>query len=314
MSVIIGGSMKKAIRIAAIVAIISYISIGCGDSGSKSKEQRGKPFTDAMKRKVTVPQAVKRIVSMAPNVTEMLFAIGLKDEIVGVTDFCDYPPAALEKPRIGGYYNPNIEAILSLNPDLVVATPDGYSKERVEKLDQAGISVFLVNPQKIDEVLETMLTLGKVTGREDAAKQVVQGLRARVQAVEKEVDSIPEEKRAKVFYEIGQDPLITAGPGNFVDNLIRAAGGVNIADDAASDWPQYSVEAVIMKEPDVIITAPHVPSQENTATQPSIWRKYETIPAVKNGRIYQVNPDLLLRAGPRIVDGLEELHRLFIGN
>ncbi len=251
---------------------------------------------------------------MAPNVTEMLFAIGLKDEIVGVTDFCDYPPAALERPRIGGYYNPNIEAILSLNPDLVVATPDGYSKERVEKLDQAGISVFLVNPQKVDEVLETMLTLGKVTDREDAAEQVVQDLRARVQAVEREVDSIPEEKRAKVFYEIGQDPLITAGPGNFVDNLIRAAGGINIADDAASDWPQYSVEAVIMKEPDVIITAPHVPSQESTITQPSIWSKYETIPAVRNGRIYQVDPDILLRAGPRIVDGLEELHRLFTGD
>jgi iron complex transport system substrate-binding protein len=303
--------MKKATEITAIIIIISYILLGCGNSGSKSPSQQGKVFTDAMKRKVTVPQTVKRIVSMAPNVTEMLFAIGLKDEIVGVTDFCDYPPAALEKPRIGGYYNPNIEAILSLNPDLVVATPDGYSRERVEKLDQAGISVFLVNPQKIDEVLETMLTLGKVTGREDAAKQVVQALHARVQAVAKEVESIPEDKRAKVFYEIGQDPLITAGPGNFVDNLIKAAGGVNIASDAASDWPQYSVEAVIMKEPDVIITAPHVPSQESTTVQPSIWRKYETIPAVKNGRIYQVKPDILLRAGPRIVDGLEELHKLF---
>jgi iron complex transport system substrate-binding protein len=303
--------MKKATEITAIIIIISYILLGCGNSGSKSPSQQGKVFTDAMKRKVTVPQTVKRIVSMAPNVTEMLFAIGLKDEIVGVTDFCDYPPAALEKPRIGGYYNPNIEAILSLNPDLVVATPDGYSKERVEKLDQAGISVFLVNPQKIDEVLETMLTLGKVTGREDAAKQVVQALHARVQAVAKEVESIPEDKRAKVFYELGQDPLITAGPGNFVDNLIKAAGGVNIASDAASDWPQYSVEAVIMKEPDVIITAPHVPSQESTTVQPSIWRKYETIPAVKNGRIYQVKPDILLRAGPRIVDGLEELHKLF---
>jgi iron complex transport system substrate-binding protein len=305
--------MKRATEITAILIIISYISFGCGNSGSKSAGQRGKSFTDAMKRKVTVQHPVKRIVSLAPNVTEMLFAIGLKDEIVGVTDFCNYPPAALEKPRIGGYYNPNMEAILSLAPDLVVATPDGYSRERVEKLDQAGTSVFLVNPQKIDEVLETMLTLGKVTGREDAAKQVVQDLRARVQAVEEQVESIPEEKRAKVFYEIGQDPLITAGPGNFVDNLIKAAGGINIAGDAASDWPQYSVEAVIMKEPGVIITAPHVSSGESTPTEPgmSIWRKYETIPAVKNGRIYQVNPDILLRAGPRIVDGLEELHRLF---
>jgi len=296
------------------VFVIAYLLSGCGGSDKKAARRDAEVFTDAMQRQVNVPRPVKRIVSMAPNVTEMLFAIGLDEEIVGVTDFCDFPDAARQKPKIGGYYNPSIETILSLAPDVIIATPDGYSKERIEKLDQAGISVFLVNPQKIDEVLETMLTLGKVTGKDDVAKQVVGNLRARVEAVREKVISIPVEKRPKVFYEIGHDPLITAGPGNFVDNLISAAGGINIASDAPTDWPRYSIEAVIMKAPDVIITAPHVASEGDAATEAnaSVWQKYKTIPAVQNGRIYPVNPDILLRSGPRIVDGLEKLYSLFI--
>jgi iron complex transport system substrate-binding protein len=304
--------MSKIIKMMAAF-MIAHILCVCGGPDKKATRQGAEVLTDAMQRQVTVSRPVKRIVSMAPSVTEMLFAIGLDEEIAGVTNFCDYPDAAREKPKIGGYYDPNIEAILSLAPDLIVATPDGYSKERIEKLDQAGISVFVVNPQKIDEVLETMLTLGEVIGKDDAAKQVVGDLRTRVEAVRKKVDSIPVENRPKVFYEIGHNPLITAGPGTFVDNLISAAGGINIASDAPTDWPRYSVEAVIMKEPDIIITAPHVPSGEDSAAEAdvSVWRKYKNIPAVQNSRIYPVDPNILLRSGPRIVDGLEELYNLF---
>jgi iron complex transport system substrate-binding protein len=250
---------------------------------------------------------------MAPSSTELLFAIGLDEEIVGVTTFCNYPDAAKGKAKIGGYFNPNVEAILSLEPDLIVATPDGYSKDRVEKLDSTGAPVFLVDPKNVDEILATMLTLGKVTGKEDTAKQVVGKLRARVEAVREKVKAVPQEKRPKVFYEIGHDPLITAGPGTFVDNLITDAGGINIASDAPTNWPRYSVEAVLTKEPDIIITAPHVSSSDETKmeTRLAAWRKYRTIPAVQNGRIYPVISDILLRPGPRIVDGLEELHRLF---
>ena len=170
--------MNRAIRAIAIFTAI-YILCGCGSSDKKADSQTTEIFTDAMQRQVTVSRPVKRIISMAPNVTEILFAIGLDEEIVGVTNFCNYPDAAQGKPKIGGYYDPNIEVILSLTPDLIVATPDGYSKERLQKLEQSGISVFVVNPEKIDEILETMLLLGKVTGKDDEAKQVVAGLRAR---------------------------------------------------------------------------------------------------------------------------------------
>ncbi len=298
--------MSKWIKIIAVF-MVAYILCSCGSSSKKTAKRGSEEFTDALQRQVAVPASVKRIVSVAPSVTEMLFAIGLDEEIVGVTDFCDYPDAAREKPRIGGYHIPNVEAILSLTPDLVIATPDGYSKDKVKKLESM-VPIFLVDPGEIDEILEAMLTLGKVTGKDDEAERVVEGLRMRVEAVRAEVALIPAEERPKVFYEIGRDPLITAGPGNFVDNLISAAGGINIAGDASSDWPRYSVEAVITKEPDVIITAPHISSGKDSS---DTWRKYKTVPAVQNGKIYAVNPDILLRPGPRIVDGLEKLHSLF---
>ena len=303
--------MKKLIKVTAIF-ILAHILFACGSSDKKERKD-SEVFTDAMQRQVTVPRPVKRIVSMAPSSTELLFAIGLDEEIVGVTTFCNYPDAAKGKAKIGGYFNPNVEAILSLEPDLIVATPDGYSKDRVEKLDSAGAPVFLVDPKDVDEILATMLTLGKVTGKENTAKQVVGKLRARVEAVREKVKAVPQEKRPKVFYEIGHDPLITAGPGTFVDNLITDAGGINIANDVTTNWPRYSVEAVLTKEPDIIITAPHVSSDDKTEieTRTDAWKKYRTIPAVQNGRIYPVISDILLRPGPRIVDGLETLHSLF---
>jgi iron complex transport system substrate-binding protein len=306
------GGIMNFIRKVILLVLLSIL-IGCGGSDKKTPLQKTESFTDAMQRQVTITKPIKRIVSMAPNVTEMLFAIGLSEEIVGVTTFCDYPDAAKTKTKIGGYYDPNIEVILSLDPDLIVATPDGYSQERIGKLEQSGIPIFLVNPQNIDQVLESMLTLGDVTGKEKSAKRTVTNLRFRVQLVRSGVSYVPMENRPKVFYEIGHDPLITVGPNTFVDNLITTAGGINVASDAPTDWPRYSIEAVITKEPDIIITAPHASSEGEADSQVDmeVWRKYRTIPAVKNNRIYPVNSDILLRSGPRIVDGLEKLHSLF---
>jgi len=301
--------MKDFIRITSILIVLSIIFIGCS---KRSSQQETSIFTDSMNRQVKIPRTVKRIVSMAPNVTEMLFAIGLDQEITGVTDYCDYPEAAHEKPRIGGYYNPNIEVILSLNPDLIVATPDGYSKERVMKLDQTGIPVFIVNPQSLEEILDSMMLLGKITGKDDISSKVVEGLRIRIKAVIDKTRLIPEQKKPKVFYEIDHDPLITAGPDNFVDSLISAAGGINIARDALSSWPRYSVEAVLIKNPDVIITAPyHNVSANSSKSLTETWKKYKTVSAVINNRVYALNPDIVLRSGPRVVDGLEELYRIF---
>lgn len=302
--------MKRLCIIFVLMLCLSFALYACG---KKLEKKETIPFTDFVGRQVNVPKTVQRIVSMAPNVTEMLFAIDLDNEIVGVTEFCNYPESAKSKTKIGGYYNPNIEVILSLKPDLIVATPDGYSKERIEKLDKSGIPIFIVNPKTIDDVLESMLVLGKITGKEEYSKQVVDGLRNRVKVIRDKVSKIPINKRPKIFYEIGQDPLVTVGPGNFVNDLIKTAGGINIAEDAPNSWPIYSVEAIITKNPDIILTAPPTmtSSDKNNLGR---WKKYRTISAVINNRIYAIDPDILLRSGPRIFDGLEKLYVLFHQN
>ncbi|MGQ9609449.1 MAG: ABC transporter substrate-binding protein [bacterium] len=299
----------KIIRIFVISLIIFYLLclLGCGKRVSNRNTIE---FTDDMQRQVKVPRSVKRIVSMAPNVTEMLFAIGLNEEIVGVTDYCNYPEIAKEKTKIGGYYNPNIEVILSLKPDIIIATPDGYSKERVAKLEQAGISIFLVNPRSLDDIFNSMIMLGNITGKKEIAEETVKKLKSRVKIITDKVKYI--KRKPKVFYELDHSPLITVGPNNFVDDLITKAGGINIANDAPSSWPQYSIESVIIKNPDIIITAPYSMGSGNSS-QPLIneWKKYRTISAVINNRIYAINPDIVLRAGPRAIDGLESLYEVF---
>jgi len=304
--------MKSLIRI-VIISVILFTLFACGKDKHKADNDKSRIFTDAMQRQVSIPQPPKRIVSTAPSNTEMLFAIGLDEEIAGVTNFCDYPESAKTKNKIGGYFNPNIEVILSLKPDLIIATPDGYIKERVEKLDTAGMSVFVVNPKSIEEILETMLMLGKVTGKEENAKKVVKELSTRVKSVREKSADIPMEMKPKVFYEIGHDPIITAGPGTFVDNIITEAGGINIASDANTDWPRYNVEAIITREPDIIITAPHTTSTDKGKLQTRLdaWRRFGTIPAVRNNRIYPLDPNILLRSGPRVIDGLEAMHVIF---
>ncbi|MGB9597491.1 MAG: ABC transporter substrate-binding protein [Candidatus Poribacteria bacterium] len=299
--------MKKLNIVFVLTICFSLILYACG---KKLEKKETIPYTDFVGRQVNIPKTVQRIVSMAPNVTEMLFAIGLDNEIVGVTEFCNYPESAKDKAKIGGYYNPNIEVILSLKPDLIVATPDGYSKERIEKLNKSGIPIFIVNPQKIDDVLDSMLVLGKITGKEEYSKQVVDSLKNRVKVIRDKVSKIPISKRPKVFYEIGQDPLVTVGPGNFVNDLIKTAGGINIAEDAPNSWPIYSVEAIITKNPDIILTAPPTMTSSDK-NEFERWNKYRTISAVINNRIYAVDPDILLRSGPRIFDGLEKLYSLF---
>ncbi|MDQ1328002.1 MAG: Cobalamin-binding protein [Candidatus Poribacteria bacterium] len=303
--------MRKLIIITVLIIATCLSFYGCS---KKTSSRNTVLITDPMGREVKVPKNVKRIVSMAPNVTEMLFAIGLDNEIVGVTDYCNYPESAKNKTKIGGYYNPNVEVILSLTPDLIIATPDGYSKERIDKLDQTGIPIFIVNPQNINDVMVSMALLGKVTGKEEFANQVVENMRSRIKIIKGKVSQIPEQKRPKVFYAIGEDPLVTVGPNNVVNDLLTIAGGINVALDAPNSWPVYNVEAVIMKNPDVILTAPSTMTSSDKNAQIAKWNKYRTVSAVINGKIYAVDPDIMLRSGPRVVDGLEKLYSLFYQN
>ncbi|MCD6507460.1 cobalamin-binding protein [Candidatus Poribacteria bacterium] len=302
--------MRRSTIVLIFVFLTLTLMFGCS-KGKMESNSAGmmKIFRDQLDRRVKVKFPPRRIVSMAPSVTEMLFAIGLGDKIVGVTDYCDYPPAALKKPKIGGYYNPNVETILSLNPDLVIATADGYNRGVVNKLTSLGVSCYVVNPQTIEGILNTMIELGRITGRAKEAQETVERLRRRVEAIRSKVREIPPDRRVKVFYCVGPTELWTAGSGTYIDDLIEEAGGINIAHGSKQRWFQFSGEELIKDNPDVIIVAGMISNDK--AVDLPLWSKYKEVKAVREGKIYPFDPDMLNRPGPRSVDVLEMMFKRF---
>ncbi|MFY9135933.1 MAG: cobalamin-binding protein [Bacillota bacterium] len=252
--------------------------------------------------RLVIKKAPARIVSLAPSNTEILFSIGLGDRLVGVTTACDYPQAAAKIDKIGDY-TINVEAVVAKRPDLVVAQSD-LQMPVVEKLRELGITVLAVAPKTMDEVFRSMEMIGAAAGEGVRARKVVSSLETRVSAVEKAVAGLPESKRPVAFVEIWNDPLMTAGAGTFIDDLITRAGGRNLAGDV-DGWPQISPELVVASKPDVIILTCF--NKAEVMARPA-WQK---IPAVVRGAVYELVPDLLVRPGPRLVDGLEALAAIF---
>ena len=290
---------KPAVSIALI--LVSII-INFASYNKVYAEQ--KTFKDVLKRTVTINYPPKRIISIAPSVTEILFALGLDEEIVGVTEFCDYPTKAKQKAKIGGYYNPSAEMIVALQPDIAVAIADGPNKAFVEKLTKLGVRCFVINPQTVDDILKTMVILSAVTGKEKPAKKTIDLMKARVAKVDKRLKAIPVEQRPKVFYALDNVNLWTTGKNTFVNDLITRAGGINIAGDSKG-WFKYSLEGLILKNPNVIITGKT--EKEKHVSILAEWQKYNMLPAVTNNRVYTIDNDWLSRAGPRAIDALEKL-------
>ncbi len=243
----------------------------------------------------------ERIVSIAPSNTEILFALGLEDRIVGVTDYCDYPEEAKDKPKVGGFSNPSIETIVSLNPDVVFATR-GVQADLVESLNDLNITVYQVNIQNIDDVLTEIQNIGDFTGQINEAKALVSGLRNRINAVEEKTRVLPESEKQNVYIEVWT--YWTSGRNTFAYDLINKAGGNNPF-DIDQGWFLTNAENVINANPDVILLAYH-----GEYADPAIIKSregFEFINAVKNNKIYNIHPDASVRAGPRLADSLEEI-------
>jgi len=261
------------------------------------------PF-DSYNRKL-FPKDYRRIVSLAPSITEILFALGLKDRIIGVTKHCNYPAEASSKTSVGTYIDLNIEKILALNPDLVIATADGNEKESVERLAAFKIPVLVTNPKKLNEVFDTVKTIGRITQQQKRAESLVRSLKQRTDRV---VQACLPLSHPRVFLQINEHPLITVGQDTFHNHLIKLAGGINISGKDPIAYPKYSLEQVLRSKPDVLL----ITSMERgvlAERKKDRWRQWSQIPAVKQGRIYILDSDLLDRPSPRLVDGLEALAR-----
>jgi iron complex transport system substrate-binding protein len=255
--------------------------------------------TDQTGRSVTLAAPPERIVSLVPSVTETVFTIGAQDRLVGVTDFCDYPAAARQKPSVGGMIAPSLEGLVALKPDLVVATPAGNRHETFDELARLKIPVYLVDPVSVNGVMDLIGRVGRLTDRGPAADRVVATLRARIGAVSSRVAGRP---RPRVLYVLWPDPLIVPARGALVSELIALAGGDSVTADGGQGYPRYSMEAALARNPEVILIASH-----DAARSPLVqakWERFTQVPAVSAGRLHTVDGNLMHRYGPRMVDGL----------
>lgn len=279
----------------------------CVLSGPASVQAATVP--DMLGRPVAIPSGPLRVVSLAPSLTEVVFALGRADWLVGVTDFCDYPAAARSKPRVGGPMTPNLERIVQARPNLVLVTAEGNPLETVARLEQLGIPIFAVKPETYPGILASIRSLGRVLGADAAAAGLVREMEERVAAVQRRVAG---RARPRVLYLVWTDPLVAAGVATFVNDLLDMAGGVNVIRERTVPYPRLSWEEVVGRAPEVILVANHR-GQDSPSTGEGLplarWSAWQSIPAVRAGRVLQLPGDLTLRPGPRVVEGLEGLAR-----
>jgi iron complex transport system substrate-binding protein len=264
-------------------------------------------FTDDLDREITLENPAQKIVSMAPSNTEILFAVGAGEQVIGRDEFSDYPEKAGSLPSIGGGFGDyNLEAIVDLEPDLVLAAGIN-TPEQVKALEDLGVTVyFLQNPTTLDEMYENLLTVAELTGHVLETEQLVEEISSRVSNIESLVQSA--EERPTAFYELdATDPSApwSAGSGTFIDTLITMAGGANIASDMEGQYLQISIEELLVRDPQVILLgdAAYGVTPESLSERTG----WSNMSAVANNRIFTFDDNLVSRPGPRLVDGLEEL-------
>jgi iron complex transport system substrate-binding protein len=256
---------------------------------------------DDLSRRVCVSAFPKRVISLAPSLTQMVFDLGAGHTLVGRTARCDQPPEALKIREIGAYMSPDLERIIALRPDVVLSPETGMRKEVVDRLTELGIPTFVDSSKTLDDIVHSIDRLGTILGRKSDAISVVQQFQQRRQAVRQRVDHV---NKPLILFAVGIRPLVLAGGRSFIGSLIREAGGVNVAEDAAVPHPKFSMEEVARRDPDIIIVLNKECRDDECFNE---WQRHRDLRAVRNKRIYQLDADLIARPSPRIMDALEQL-------
>jgi iron complex transport system substrate-binding protein len=245
------------------------------------------------------PPVHRRIVSLAPSITEILFALGAGPEVVGVSNYCDYPAEVRRLPRVGSFVTPNLEAIAALRPTLVIGLDVSSRQRELDAIAAMGIPVLTVTEEPLAGVELSIQRIGGRIGRATEAGALLATMNSRMEAVRKRLADAPS---PKVLMLVGHQPLVAVGQGTLLDELLKMAHAENVADAARQEWPRLGIEYVIATAPEVIVDG----QMGNEARSPSdFWERYPTIPAVRSHRIYGYDEDAMLRPGPRVVNSLE---------
>ena len=244
-----------------------------------------------------------RIVSLAPSVTETLFALGAGPEVVGVSQYCDYPPEVRELPRVGSFLTPNLEAIIALRPTLVVGLELSSDVRQIRALNSMGYPVLLVSDDSLDQIEASIEKVGARINREAQAHGLVANIQAQIAAVQQRLANVKPERALML---VGHQPIVAVGTGTYLDELMRIARADNIAAAAGEQWPHLSMEFIIAMRPQVILDGA---MGSDASSLSDFWEKYPTIPAVRDHRVLGYAQDPMLHAGPRVGQSLEIIAR-----
>lgn len=307
---------RKIFLLLAAFPIAVFVA-ACGQEASQSGSTTGDtsggggqtaastfPVTvkDSLGREVKIKEEPKQIGSMVPSVTETIFAVGAGNRVVGVSTADDYPQEVESIEKIGDYQQVNAEKIASLETDLLFLSFDSTDKEQAKDMEKkTGAKVLVINPTTVDEAIQSVGTVGKAVGNTEKAQVVEERLQSELNQLQSKIEGLPQ---PTLFYEIGYDPLFTVGPGSFINDAIKIAGGKNVAADAQQAYPQYSVEKLLKDDPEYYLAGKSsmVTVEDIVSRQP-----YSSLQAVQRDKVFVINDDLVNRPGPRIVEGVREI-------
>ncbi|ADQ15555.1 ABC transporter substrate-binding protein [Halanaerobium hydrogeniformans] len=263
-------------------------------------------YEDDLGREIIIEKEVEGIISLAPGTTEIIYALGLEDKLLAVSTAASYPEEALQKATVGTIDEPNVELIISLDPDLVIAE-SVTKKEVVERLSELGIQVVGFNPRSIPDTIEMINDIALLTSTQARGEEITRAMKEEYKTITTLVEEkLENRERPKVFYEIWSDPLYTAGKNTFIDSMIHDAGGYNIGREASGAWPQFNIESLIAMDPDVFISSEHSSPGGVSIDKLRSRHLFREISAFQNDRLYIVDQDLVNRPSPRIIEGYKE--------
>jgi iron complex transport system substrate-binding protein len=285
----------------AIIIIVVTVLLNFAEYDSFAKTVK-----DQLGRKISVPDNPCRIVSLAPSITEIIFALNQGHLLKGATLYSDYPREAATLPKVGSYVRLDLERIVALNPDLCIAIKDGNPKDVIDRLESLKIPIYSVNPRNLETVMDTVLEIGEIIGASSYANALVASMKSRIEGVKSLVAKV--DHRPKVFFQIGISPIVSVGTVTFIHELIEFAGGQNVA-AGLTPYPRFNREQVLALSPDVVI----ITSMARAVVFEDVkaeWNRWPYMPAARNQRIFIVDSNLFDRPTPRLVDGLELLIKL----
>jgi iron complex transport system substrate-binding protein len=284
-------------------ALLLATATACAPARKPESAAATQQIIDAAGRNVTLPTRVDRVITLAPNLTEIVFAIGAGDRVVGNTTYCDYPAEAQNVAKVGDTLHPSLERIIALRPQVVLVSTSSQLEVFTQQLQSQNIAVFVTDPHDLDGVFKSIEQIGMILHHEQQAQALVQRLRDRTNAVEQ---AVKQTKPVRVFYQVSGEPLYTIGRDSFITDLMRRAGGLSVTAEIPGAWPKFSNESALAAKPDAII----LPTGGSMgAANANVAEALRNSPAVQTGRVYKINDDHLARPGPRAVDGLEEMAR-----